>query len=197
MAGLPADVVLIDGEPVSPVTYSQDARRLILGVSAIRRVGSDRRLREYLQNGQTRTTWTGQRVVTVQLRAENYGVQEGYEFLEDLRTQLDTPEIGEALNTIGVALNLTQDINVLDVTSGNRVIGVAVIDVLFNWASTRTRTGTLVGDYIATVEAVGEEELAGALVQVAAPTLVMPGPSLDFSTVEASQYLALVSVGGL
>lgn len=162
LAGLPEDVVIFSGEPVSPVTASQDARRLVLAVTAIRRVGSDRRAKEFLPDGTTKTTWTGQRVVTLSVRAENYGTEEGYELLEDLRTQLETPEIGELLNVSGFAVNSTQNVTVLDVNAGNRAISVAVLDVMLNWASVRTETKVVVGDYIETVETTGQDDLARA-----------------------------------
>lgn len=162
LSGLPEAVVLFDGEPVSPVTYSQDGRRLVLAVTAIRRIGQDRRSREFLPGFVTRTKLTGQRVVTLQVRAENYGSEEGYELLENLRTQLESPEVGEVLNAAGFALNETQEILSLDVTSGNRVISVATFDALLNWASTTVTEKVDPGGYIETVETTGEDDLAGA-----------------------------------
>lgn len=165
LSGLPEDVVIFDGEPISPVAMSQDARRLVLGVTAIRRVGQDRREREYLPNGKTRTTWKGQRVVTLSVRAENYGTEEGYELLESVRTQLETPEVGEVLNAAGLALNETGNVQNLDASAGTRALSFAVLDVLLNWCSTRSEEKVIEGDYIESVQTTGDPELdvAGAV----------------------------------
>lgn len=162
LSGLPDAVVIFDGEPISPVAFSQDARRLVLSITAIRRIGQDQRKREFLSGYITRTTLKGQRIVTLQVRAENYGREEGYELLENLRTQLESPEVGETLNAAGFALNETQEILVLDVTAGNRAISVATLDVLLNWASTSVSQKVDPGGYIETVETTGQGQLAVA-----------------------------------
>lgn len=170
LSGLPEAVVIFGGEPVSPVAFSQDARRLVLNVTAIRRVGQDLRTREFLPGFVTRTTLKGQRVVTLQVRAENYGIEEGYELLEDLRTELESPEVGEILNAAGLALNETQPVLVLDGSSGNRTISVASFDAFMNWTSTSVTDKVDPSGYIETVETTGDPELTLAgLVEIPEP----------------------------
>lgn len=160
LSGLPAAFVRWDGEPVRPVDHAQDGRRIVLNVLSRRRVGKDQSERTYPDETTLTTKYTGQRVLTISVRSENFGNEEGFDLLEDVRTQLEQPDTGESLNALGLALNETLDVRNLDGFAGNRKISVAQFDVTFNQAVTRTVTVTSSGEYIESVEMTGEDDLS-------------------------------------
>lgn len=160
MANLPSAFVVWDGEPIRPVNLTHDAKRLILNVVARRRVGWDSADVKYPDTDTKITTWTGQRVLTVSVRAENFGQEEGFDLLEDLRSQLED-ERKEDLSSMALSLNDTQEIYNLDAAVNQRAISVAQMDIVFNQTVTRTRTETGGGFYIESAELEGEGELSG------------------------------------
>jgi hypothetical protein len=160
LSGLPEAFVRWDGEPVAPVDYDHDGRRIILNVLSRRRVGRDQAERTYPDETTLTTKYTGQRVLTISVRAENYGSEEGFDLLEDVRTQLEQHDTGEDLNALGLALNETFDVRNLPGQAGNRKISVAQFDFSANQAVTRTVTVTSSGEYIETVEMAGEGDLS-------------------------------------
>lgn len=165
MTGLPVAVIIWDGEPKGPVVQAQDARRLVLAVVARRAVGKDETTREYPDASTIRFTYKGQRVISLSVRAENYGTEEGFDLLESVRTQLDQGDTGETLNASDLSYNGSGDVRNLDVTAHNRRISVAQLDVFLNQTVTRV-VDKVVSDanpsYIESVEITGEDELAGA-----------------------------------
>jgi hypothetical protein len=157
-AGLPEFVVLWDGEPVPPVAFEDDARRLVLNVVARRKVGRDEAKRSYPDATTVRTTYKGQRVVTISVRAENFGDEEGFDLLEAIRSQVEE-EAGATLNALDMSFNDSEDIRNLDAVADNRAISVAQVDLLFNQTVTRVVDKTDAGGYFDTVEMTGDPDL--------------------------------------
>lgn len=163
LAGLPVAVVIWDGEPVPPVVGVQDGRRIVLNVAARRSLGRDEAQRSYPDDATIRISYRGQRVLTVSMRAENYGIEEGFDLLESVRTQLDQADIGVILNASDLSFNSSGDVRTLPGVARNRAISVAQLDVLLNQTVTRVVDKVVEGgDWIASVEVTGEDELAGA-----------------------------------
>lgn len=162
LADLSEEFIVWDGEPMRPVDFSEDAKRLILNIVARRAIGEDEEKREYVfdpPNGMLlKRTFSGQRSVTISIRAEDFGDEEGFDFLERIRTLLGADESRLVLNALGLALARTEDVHVLPGTAGNRAISVASMDVVVNQRVETIVTTT--GDtYIETVETTGDDEL--------------------------------------
>lgn len=175
-SGLPVAVVLWDGEPKPPVGPSQDARRITLNVVARRKVGRDSKRREYPDANTIVSTYRGQRVVTVSIKAENMGQEEGFDLLELVRMQLDSEDASPALGAVGLSVNDTADVRNLDGSAGNRKISVAQLDVLFNQVVERVVTTAASGlnpSYIEEVELEGE---AGTDLEGVEETVIAPPP---------------------
>lgn len=161
---LPEAFIVWDGEPKRPVDYGTGAKRLVLNPTARRRVGEDEEKREYVSDPDNlpdgllvKTTFSGQRSVTISMRAENFGAEEGFDFLELIRTMLGADETRLALNELEMSLARITDIQTFPVTAGNRTISVASMDVILNHHVERVITKS--GDtYIERVE--GEAQMA-------------------------------------
>lgn len=151
LAGLPEAFVVWDGEPKGPVDYAQDARRIVLNVVARRRVGEDEEVRAYPTPSTTQITYRGQRALTVSVRAENYGAQEGFDLLEDVRTVLGGDASRATLNASDLSLSSIADVRNLPGKAGNRAISVAQMDLILNQLVTKVVTLNEAG-YIETVE---------------------------------------------
>lgn len=161
ITGLTADMIIWDGEPIPPVVFEQDARRVTLNVVSRRPVGKDETTRTYPDAATIRFNYKGQRVLGISFLAENFGNEQGFDLLESVRTQLEQPDNGVILNAANLSVNTTGEVRNLDVFAGNRAISVAQLDVLFNQTVTRV-VDKVVGDanpsYIETVEAAFEVE---------------------------------------
>ncbi len=133
LTSLPAAYVIWDGEPKGPVEHGQDAKRIILNVVSRRAVGEDEEKREYPDPpGTVKTTYTGQRIVTISVRAENFGAEEGFDLLERLRVLLAADVNRAALNLLSLSLARTADVRNLDGVAGNRKISIAQMDIVLN-----------------------------------------------------------------
>jgi hypothetical protein len=159
MTGLPVEMIIWDGEPVPPVVFEQDARRVTLNVLARRPVGKDETTRSYPDASTVRFTYKGQRLLSLSVRAENYGNEEGFDLLESVRTQLEQPDTGAILNASDMSVNTTGEVRNLDGVAHNRVISVAQLDVLFNQTVTRVVDKADSAGYIETVEMTGDPDL--------------------------------------
>ena len=122
-------------------------------------------MRSYPDANTFRMTYTGQRVLTISVRAEHMGQEQAFDLLESVRTRLGDDVSGEALNAVSMSFNGTGDIRTFDVAAYNRKISVAQLDVLLNQTVTRvvdTAHSGATPDYIGEVEMTGEDDLAGA-----------------------------------
>jgi hypothetical protein len=162
MTGLPPDVVIWDGEPVPPVVFEQDARLVTLNVVSRRAIGRDETTRSYPDAGTVRFTYKGQRLLVLSVRAENFGNEEGFDLLEDVRTQLEQGDIGEMLNASNLALNEAGEVRNLDGVVDNRSISVAQLDVRLNQTVTRVVDKADPAGWIESIEMTGDPELTRA-----------------------------------
>ncbi len=145
LSGLPATRVLWDGEAkgFAGPTAGGETGHIILDCIATRRVGVDEELRDYeveIAPGvfRTRITYRGQRVRTLNVRAECYGNNDGADLLEDIRVRLGSDEVCAALNEADLSLNGDEDVqNVGGASAGNRAVSFASLDVIFNHAVSR------------------------------------------------------------
>jgi hypothetical protein len=139
ISGLPSAFIIWEGEPKGPVDQSQLARRMILGVVARRRVGEDEEKRAYVPDPANlpdglllQLTFSGNRALTISVRVENYAQEEGFDYLENIRTMLGADDVRATLNVSSLSLASVADIRQFDSTAGNRKISVAQMDVLLN-----------------------------------------------------------------
>lgn len=165
---MPIARVIWDGEPKgwAGKTTSGKTGHLVLNLVATRRIGIDEELKEYNvtvvgePNPVTRTTYNGQRVRTISVRAEAYDEDEGFDILEAIRLQLGHDDTGELFNAAGLAFNSTEDVVNLGGSAGNRAVTFASMDVKFNQMVQRVVISTNPADtYIDTVEMSGDPEL--------------------------------------
>lgn len=162
LSALPEAWILWDGEPKGPVSYAQDAKRLILNVVARRRVGEDEEKREYVADPDNlpdglllKRTFSGHRSLTVSVRAEDYAEEEGFDFLERIRVLIGADEYRAVLNTLELSLASVSDIRTINGVAGNRSISIATMDLILNQRVETVITAE--GDtYISTVETEGD-----------------------------------------
>lgn len=157
LAETPASNVLWAGEPVPFVAPKGGKVQglITLSPTARRSVGVDEEKRTYPTSTTVTRTFTGQRVVTISVKAENYGAEEGFDLLESVRTLMGSDENRAILNAAGLALASISDVRVLDGSAGNRVLSVAQMDVILNQRVEKVITSG--GDtYIQSVEVAGE-----------------------------------------
>lgn len=158
ISGLAAAYIIWEGEPKRPVDQTQLARRIILGVVARRRVGEDEEKRDYVPDPDNlpdglllQLTFSGCRALTISIRVENYAQEEGFDYLENIRTMLGADDVRATLNTSALSLASIADIRQFSSTAGNRMISVASMDILLNQRV--EKIVTKVGDtYIGTVD---------------------------------------------
>ncbi len=165
LVDLPEDFVEWDGEGRRPVELgTYDAKRLVLNVVARRSLGWDEETREYIQDEEDptvyalRRTFTGQRVVTLSLRTENFGEEEGFDLLERVRVLLGSDESRAALNELELSLNSATDVRNVDAFADDRAISVASLDVIVNQKveTVIEESGDGVDTFIETVDFEGE-----------------------------------------
>lgn len=171
LSGLPASRVIWAGEPKGWAGRTDEGKsgHLVLDCIATRRVGVDEEIREYDVEVspdvfRTRIKFFGQRVRTLNVRAENYESDTGYDLLERIRLSLGSDEVGAQLNAVNLSLNGDEDIRPIDASAGNRKVSFASFDVLLNHLVTRiVDVDPADGDtYIDAVEVTGEENMAVA-----------------------------------
>lgn len=133
---------------------------LVLDVIARRRIGVDEELRDYPDDDTTRITRVGHRRVTLQLRAEEYDDDEGFDVLEEISLELGSDSMGEALNALGLGFEGAGDVRPISMTKDNRDVSFATVDVFFNQSVEKvTDKATSTGDtYINKVEIAGEDD---------------------------------------
>lgn len=135
--------------------------RLILNLVASRRIGEDEEIRTYPTPDTTQITYSGHRVRTVSVRAEQFAGEEGFDVLERIRLGIGQDDTRASLNAAGVALARSSDVQNVNVNAGNRAISVAQFDVELNQWVTNTVTQTQAG-YIESVVTTGQNDLAVA-----------------------------------
>jgi len=170
--------VLWDGEPVPFLGPDEEGRTgcFVLNVTATRAVGIDEETIEYGVEVDsvlyTRVTYSGVRVRTVQIRAEQYDDEEGFDLLEDVRLGLRSTEASDALRAAGLSLHSLDDIQNIGGSADNRATTFANLDARFNQKVSSVKlfdpdTKT----YIEHVELTGQGGMVLAgLVKVDAPT---------------------------
>jgi hypothetical protein len=171
LSGLSASRVLWAGESKGfagkHVTTGKSGH-LILDVIATRRLGHDEEERAYnveVSAGvfRTRVTYSGYRVRTIQVKAENYDAEEGYDLLEKIRMSLGSDETAETLLASQMAVVEDIDVRAIPGSADNRVTSFAVLDVRFSHRVSLVvdKDPTATGDtYIDQVEATGQDDLA-------------------------------------
>jgi hypothetical protein len=160
LADTPVSNVIWDGEPV-PFVAAKNGKvqgLIVLDPTARRRVGVDEEKREYPTPTTLKRTFSGQRVVTLSVLAQNYGAEEGFDLLESVRTLISSDENRAALNGMSLALAATSDVRTLDGSAGNRALSFAHFDIELNQRVEKVITTT--GDtYIQSVTVAGDDEL--------------------------------------
>lgn len=164
LSGFDASRVIWEGEPL-PFAGPTDGGvtgLLRLQTIARRRIGIDESTRVYNLDGTTTITYIGNRVLTLQVRAEKYETSdEGVELLELVRLGLGQGDTRELLNTAGLSLATVDDIRDLGGTADNRATFFAVLDLTLNQQISRSVTSTT-DTYIAEVEVMGQSDLSRA-----------------------------------
>lgn len=138
ISGLPEAFILWEREGQGPVDQAQDGRRLTLSILSRIPVGVDEETRVYTQDDEDPDIWTldttysGQRSVTVSIKAENYGVEEGFDFLEKIRVMLGADTTRAQFNEWGTAVQDVGAVRTIQGFAGNRQISVAQMDLFLN-----------------------------------------------------------------
>lgn len=141
LGNLPLSSVLWAGEPVPFLGPKSGRVQGFLTLDSLTRVaiGWDEEKREYIPDPNNlpsglllRRTISGNRVLTISMKAENYGPEEGYNLLEKIRTLLSLASSREQLNLSGVSLSSVGDIRSLGGRVDNREISVAQMDLFLN-----------------------------------------------------------------
>jgi hypothetical protein len=166
LTGLNAERVQWDGEEIPFLGVDEDGNsgRLVLQIIATRTVGVDDAVREYPDADTTKITYSGLRIRTVQITAENFEDEEGTDTLEELRLKLVDEDTDALFEACGLSLASSEDVRAIDATGGNRVLPWATLDLTFNQTVTRVvEKDTSTGDtYINEVEMAGDPELTVA-----------------------------------
>ena len=164
LSGLPASRVIWDGEPKQFPGKMANGKSgmLVLDHIATAHVGVDEETKDYdtPSAGQTTVTYSGYRVRTIQVKAENY---EGYgvDFLETLRMRIQGDDYADQLNAAGLSINDIGNVNDIGGSSGNRATAFATVDLLFNQNVSIVEIVTT-KNYINELEATGGDDLARA-----------------------------------
>ena len=110
----------------------------MLQLLSTRRLGEDEETREYDVETDpdvfvTRVTFSGFRIRTINVRAENYELsEEGFDLLERIRLRLSSDATGEALNAVNLSLYGDEDVRPIEASAGNRAVPFASLDILLN-----------------------------------------------------------------
>jgi len=155
LTGIPAMLILWDGEPVP---FSGE-KNIVLNVTGRRAIGVDEERREYPTADTTRISLVGQRAITISVRADNFGTEEAFDLLETLRVLVGQDSVRESFRTAGVAFTDATNVQTLNVNVDNRAISVASLDLFFN-QTVETVVDINASGYIETVEMTGEDDLA-------------------------------------
>lgn len=166
LSGLSSDRVIWDGEPKGFAGPGEDGKTgfLILDLIATRKLGTDCEDHDYSNPALTTITYSGQRLRTVTVRAEDYrDYDEGFDLLEDVRVGLGQDDNLLTLSDAGLSLARADDVRTLTISVAGRRLSFATLDVLFNQAISKVVTKTIDQDtYINEVEVTGEDDLAPA-----------------------------------
>lgn len=165
LTGLHPARVIWDGEARDFAGPDANGRtgRLVLNVVARRRIGIDSEERTYPNPNTTRTTYSGHRVITISVKAENYDGDEGFDTLEGLRVELMGDDVGAVCESMGLSVATIEDVRTLNASAGNRKLTFAQMDLFVNQAVSRTKDVPVNGGanptYIESVETTGEGDL--------------------------------------
>lgn len=130
---LPSTHVVWDGEEEPAVMFGTTVKAGKITLNPIAReiVGPEEILRTYDEGtGELVETYTGQRIVTISCRADNFlGLGEAYDLLERVRIRLMFRSSRKALRDAGLSYVDAPSISVLDYQVDQRAISSANLDV--------------------------------------------------------------------
>ncbi len=164
LSGLPASRVIWDGEPKQFPGRMANGKSgmLVLDHIATAHLGVDQETEDFdvPTAGSTTVTYSGYRVRSIQVKAENY---EGYgvDFLEILRMRIQGDDYLDALTAAGLSINDIGNVNDIGGSEGNRRVAFATVDLLFNQNVSIVEVVTT-KNYINELEATGGDDLTRA-----------------------------------